>query len=396
MTEPELGSRALFPELEARAYLNHASVSPSSRRVREAVLALVDSYAREGFHAFASQVARRDRLRAKLAKLIGAEAAEIAFVQGTTHGVSDVALCFPFRPGDRILVFDGEFPANVTPWQRAAARAGATCVMLSAHAYREDEEAALARLADELERGGGRVRLVAVSAVQFQTGYRMPLAAMSALCRSAGARLFVDAIQAIGIVPFDVRALGVDYLASGSHKWMMGLDGVGFVYARSEVVSELVPSVAGWLSHVEPVSFLRESKAGKLRYDREIRRDIRFVEGGSLASIACAALEAAVDVIQALTPEAIHRHVNAYHDLLEPKLVELGFTSLRASRPEARSGTLSLLPPSHVEPAAVVATLSQEGIICSAPDGRLRLSPHWPNAQDEVDLVARALRRAVC
>ncbi len=107
------------------------------------------------------------------------------------------------------------------------------------------------------------MRLVAVSAVQFQTGLSMPLAEIGALCRAHGAELCVDAVQAVGVVPMDVEALGLDYLACGAHKWLLGLEATGFLYVRRERQPSLRPALAGWLSHEDAVSFLLEGP-GKL------------------------------------------------------------------------------------------------------------------------------------
>ncbi len=115
-----------------------------------------------------------------------------------------------------------------------------------------DDKSALARFSEALERG---VRLVAVSSVEFQTGFRMPVAELSRRCHAADAELCVDAIQGLGLVPMDVEAEGIDYLVCGSHKWLMAIDGVAFVYAAADKAAALRPHVAGWLSHESPVTF---------------------------------------------------------------------------------------------------------------------------------------------
>lgn len=386
-----LGSRELFPDLAARAYLNHAAMSPLSRPVREVIGRFVDEHAQKGLGALFTWFDQRRRLREKLASFIGAGPSEIAFVPSTTEGIVDIALCFPWKPGDRIVVLEGEFPTNVTPWQRAALRHELELVTLSADEFREDQAGALERLNGELER---EVRLVAVSAVQFQTGHRMPLEALATACHRAGCELFVDAIQALGVVPVDVGAMGVDYLVCGSHKWMMGLEGIAFVYAPTERAAELRPEVAGWLSHESPVSFLLEG-SGKLRYDRPIRTGIDFLEVGSISSIGCAALEASLDLLAELGPGAIFDHVNGYLDALEPKLVALGFESVRAKEPSRRSGILSVLPPAGVNVLSVQKSLAARGVACTTPDGYLRFSPHWPNAVDEVGYVIESVEASV-
>ncbi len=376
-----LGDRTLFPSLDGFAYLNHAAISPPSSEVRRGIGELLERYAASGLSAFMTYRDQRERVRGQLARLIGATSEEIALMPSTTRTVIDTALCLPWETGDRIVCLRGEFPTNVTPWQRAAATFGLEVVMLDADAFRTEE--GLEALGRELERG---VRLIAVSAVQFQTGLAMPLAAITERAHAAGAEVFVDAIQALGVLPFDVRALGIDYLGCGSHKWLMGTEGAGFLYVRSG--RSLVPRVAGWLSHEEPIRFLFEG-AGHLRYDRPIRRDPSFLESGAINGIGFVALEASVAAIESLGVPAIFEHVQRYHDALEPALIERGFASERHA--SQRSGILSARPPEGVDLRALVSALNERGVACTQPDGRLRFAPHWPNALDEVRGVVAAL-----
>lgn len=382
-----LGDRELFAELTVPVYANHAGISPASLPVRDAVVALLDDYMRRGAAAFPAWHEQRGRLRGKLAELIGAETADLAFLPNTTTGVIDIALCLPWQRGDRVVVFEGEFPANVTPWQRAAELFGLEVVMLPLGAYERSSEEGLARLGVELARG---VRLVAVSAVQFQSGLAMPVGAMARLCHAHGAEIFVDAVQAVGVVPLDVRALDVDYLACGSHKWLMGLEGGGFLYVKPSRVDALRPAVAGWLSHESGLRFLFEG-SGHLRYDRPILQRTSFVEAGNYNGASLAALEASVDLIMGLGVARIHAHVSAWHDILEPELTARGFTSLRAREPERRSGTLAVRSPEGRSIVQLQRALDRRGVACAVPDGVLRFAPHWPNSLDEVAHVTRAI-----
>jgi selenocysteine lyase/cysteine desulfurase len=389
---PKLGDRSLFPHLEARAYLNHGGISPASEAVRLAVHALVDDYTRRGSSAFVTWLEQRQRLKAKLAALVGARPGDLALAPNTTRGITDVALCFPWRAGDRVVLFEGEFPSNVTPWQRAAALFGLEVVFQRAAAFLDDEGGALERLDDELRRGA---RLVAVSAVEFQTGLRMPLAAMASLCHARGAELFVDGVQACGAVPLDVVSTGIDYLACGSHKWLMGLEGAGFLYVAPERASTLRPFVAGWLSHEGALRFLFEGP-GHLRYDRPLRSSADVFEGGNVNAAGCAALDASVSLLLELDVARVHEHVSRYLDALEGGLIARGFTSLRAARPEQRSNTLGVLAPPGASVVELARELGARGVVCALPDGVLRFTPHWPNGLDEVpgvlDAVDDALR----
>lgn len=385
-----LGDRSLYPELEAKAYLAYAATAPVSSRIQTAVAQLLHSYAARGNVAFFEWMEQRERLRQKLARLVGARAEDIALTSGTTRGIGDVALCLPWQAGDRVVLFEAEFPANVSPWQRAAELFGLRLDFVPmAHAV-EDEASFMEPLARLLAQG---TRLVAVSAVQFQTGLLMPLGRIAELCQRHGAELCVDGIQACGAVPLDVPALGIDYLVCGAHKWLLGLEGAGFLYARPERARRLLPRTAGWLSHEDGTRFLFAG-AGELRYDRPLKQSIQMLEGGSSSSIGFAALEAGLDPLLELGPAAILEHLGRYLDLLEPALVARGFASRRARTTSGRSGILSLQPPTGLTAPDLVLELRARGVFASMPDGLLRFAPHFPNALSEIETVLAAVDEA--
>ncbi len=366
-------------------YLAYAGVAPPSNAVRRAVAATLDLVATHGPGAFPVLGEQREGLRQSVARLIGAAAPEVAFVSGTTRGLLELAWCMPWKSGERVVVFRGEFPANVSPWQRASELFGLKLEFVSLAGAVRDLEPVLAELEAALKKG---VRLVAVSAVQFQTGLCMPLARISELCHRYGAELAVDAIQACGVVPLDVNALGIDYLACGAHKWLMGVEGAGFVYARN--AEKLVPRTAGWLSHQDALGFLLRGP-GELCYDQPLKRGIDFVEGSSSGSLALSALGASVDAILARGVEAIWKQVSHYLELLEAGLLERGLVSLRSPDPTARSGILSFEAPRSVTAAQLVAGLKARGVFASTPDGLIRFAPHYPNPDDEVPEILAAL-----
>ncbi|MGB1276796.1 MAG: aminotransferase class V-fold PLP-dependent enzyme, partial [Nannocystaceae bacterium] len=313
---------------------------------------------------------------------------DVGMCPSTTRGIADIALAINWKPGDRIIVFTGEFPANVTPWQQVARTFALELVFVSLEGFARNPEEGLAALEQALP----GTRLVAVSMVQFQTGLRMPICEMTALCHRYGAEILVDAVQGVGIVDFDATAAGIDYLSCGSHKWLMGFEGLGFVYIRKNRIHALTPRTAGWLSHEDPLGFLLNGKPGELRYDRPLRNSADFTEGGALNLLGIAALDAAVDCIEQIGVATIFQHVQAYLDALEPELVSRGFTSLRAPWAGGRSGSLSVELPSGVDLLELNAALAQAGIGCSTPDGKLRFAPHWPNCcERELPQILTAL-----
>jgi cysteine desulfurase/selenocysteine lyase len=388
---PQLGSRALFPDLQPQVYLAHAAVSPVSTPVRNAVLAVLDDYGRLGVGAFPPWIGQRQRLKEAIGRLIHAAPEDLALVQSTTAGLMALAVCLEWKRGDRVVLTRGEFPANVTPWQQAAKQFGLEIVWLpqpKPYAVREWLDALQVAL------NAGRVRVVALSAVQFQTGLRMPLDAIAPLCQRVGAELVIDAVQAFGAIPLDVAALGIDYMACGAHKWCNGVEGAGFLYVSPKRVAQLQPRMAGWLSHEDGLGFLFRG-AGLLKHDRPIRKSVDFLEIGNLSTASFAGMGAAVDVLESLGVAKIFAHVQPIVDALEAGLVARGFTSQRARATELRSCTLAMLPPPDIDLLLLHKQLTALGIAHSVPDGLLRLAPHWPNAMAEVPLVLAAADAAL-
>jgi cysteine desulfurase/selenocysteine lyase len=385
------GDKRLISRLEAKAYLNYAAIAPATEPVSRAVRELLDDYARVGNAALSKWLARREALRAQLGVLVGASADHIALAVSATSALGDLALCLPWQPGDGVLVGEGEFPGNVSPWQNAAQLFSLDVQFLPKLRTRDDDEF-LSALEARLR--AKRVRLVALSAVQFQTGIRAPLEAVVRLCRAYGAELAVDAIQALGVVPLDVTALDIDYLAGGAHKWLMALEGAGFLYAKPNCIRRLVPRTANWLSHEEGIRFLFEGP-GMLRYDRPIKESIQFMEGSSASGVGYAALEAALECILQLGVPAIFEHVTGYLDELEAGVIARGLRSLRPRDLARRSGILSFEPPAGLTAAGVIAALREREVYATMPDGLVRLAPHFPSSRDEIPLVLSALDMAL-
>ncbi|MFV8751992.1 aminotransferase class V-fold PLP-dependent enzyme [Nannocystaceae bacterium ST9] len=382
-----LGDRSGFPRLEARAYLAHSAIAPLSIAVEQAIEQVVHDYARRGAAAFMTWHERRGLLRSRAASLLGAEIDEVGFVANTTTAISTIALCFPWRPGDALLVLRGEFPGNVTPWQRAAELHGLRLEYLDVADFFGSSGVGLAKLEARLRTGD--VRLIACSAVQFQTGLRMPLRAIATLAHQHGAELFCDAIQALGALALDVRALGIDYLACGSHKWLMGSEGCALLWVARERLAGLRPHTAGWLSHEHAIDFLFEPD--QLRYDRPIRKQADFVEGGAYPTIGLAALATAIEPLLELGSAAIEAHVHAYLDELEAGLLARGLVSLRSPVVEQRSGILAIRTPPGHDALRIQRGLDARGIAMTIPEGLLRFAPHWPNHRREIPEVLAAI-----
>lgn len=385
-----LGDRSLFPDLSCTAYLAHAAIAPLSAPVCDRIAEVTHAYAKGGVAGFVEWTPRLREVRKDFAEHISADPREVAFISNTTHGVIDIAFAVPWKKGDRVIVFDGEFPGNITPWQQAAEEFQLELCWHSLEPFERAADEGLAELERALERG---VRLVAVSAVQYKTGLRMPLAEMAALCHRYDAELFVDAIQAVGATPIDVSC-GIDYLSTGSHKHLMGAEGAGFLYVAERCAGKCHPRLAGWLSHQDPTEFLIRDEP-TLRYDNPLKTSAQVFEIGTTSIIGFAALGASIELLSQFEQGAIHAHVNAYLDALEQGLIARGFSSHRPHTASLRSTLLGVGVPEGVSLTRLSKGLRGRGIICNTPDGLLRFSPHWPNHLDEVPQVLTAVDQAL-
>lgn len=355
--------------------------------MQAAVARVLGMQAELGQGLFPEAEALRARVRTKLAAVLGTRPENVALTSGTSHSLTQLALSFPWRSGDAVLLFQGEFPANVTPWRSARRLYGLEEHWLSLDGAERDPDCVLGPLEAKLKQG---VRLVAVSAVQFQTGLRMPLAEMAALCHRYDAEIAVDAIQAAGVMPLETDAWGLDYVAGGAHKWLMGVEGVGYLAVGADRVRSMKPVTAGWLSHERPIEFLLGGSQ-RLDYERPLLETARVFESGSGSVLGVAALEAALGAILELGVGAIFEHVTHYLDELERGLEARVLDHGRARYTAGRSGILSLRLPAGADLGAVALGLKSRGIACGTPDGWLRFAPHYPNSLAEIPEVLAAL-----
>lgn len=363
--------RAEFPSCETRIHMNHAGLSPLPRRVAETVR----SFAEQALHLAPGTSAGWERhaeqVRTTFARLVGARRSEIAFVRNTSEGISLVASGLDWREGDNVVALADEYPANVYPWW-GLRRLGVETRMVA----RPHSRFGVDEVRPSID---GRTRVVAVSAVDWQTGFRADLAALATVCRESGVLLVVDGIQSVGALCTDVHAEGIDCLALGGHKWLLALEGSGALFVSERVVEQIEPVLLGWKSVEDGDRYLP--------YHFDLRRDAGRFEPGSPSHVNILALGAALDLLLEVGPEKIEARVLEIVERLADGLRVRGATIVGPWRGRERSGILNFRLPDR-DPSAVVAALSRAGVVARERGGGVRLAPHFYN--DEQD-VARLL-----
>ena len=367
---------AEFPWTSDTIYLNNASIGPLPERTR---LALDEfNRGRAAPHKLPDRelFAMLAETRKRIARLLGATAEEIALTVNTGFGIGMAARALPLEPGDIVLVSDKEFPANVYPWLRLKDRGVSMELVPTTAEGWPDEARLLERLRDP------RVRVLAVSLVQFSNGYLVDLERLSAATRESGAFLVVDAIQGIGQVPVDLSRTRVDVLACGGQKWLLSPWGSGFVYVRRDLIGSLDPAITGWLSFEGTDDLTRLTL-----YDDTLRSDARRFELMTLPYQDFAGLNVSLDLLLSIGIDRIRDHLRALH---RPVLAWAEATGARVVSPggASASGILCVAPD---EVQQVHRRLKAARIVCSLREGAIRLSPHCFNTVAEMERVAQTL-----
>jgi len=362
--------RDRFPVTKNLIYLNHAAVAPLPRPCADAMKWLADDAMEYGSLHYDQWLDAYEGLRVAAARLIGADRGEIAMVKNTSEGIATVAMGLNWRPGDKIIAFREEFPANFYPWLRLGSDR-CTIVWLS-----------VTDSLDTIDRACRGAKLLAISFVQYLSGLRVDLNAIGEICRRRGCFFFVDAIQGMGAFPLDVRAANIDALAADGHKWMLGPEGCGILYVRKERQDSVFPAEFGWTN-----------VAGYNDYasrDMTLRSDAGRYECGTLNTIGCFGLRASIELILEVGVERIGPAVQALAGQLAEGAARKGYQLLGERTDENGSGIIALNK-DGVDSRRIVRDLKDRGIIAAPRQGFVRFSPHFYISPEDIERVVEEL-----
>src|SRR5437879_5107367 len=358
--------RSEFPIFRDRIYLNTCSLGALGERTRRKVAEFLDLWQSRGAAAWYDVWWESlGDLRARYARLIGAEASEIALAPSISVAVSAVAESLDYGKRPKVVVTSLDFPTVAYQWLAKRPRGVELVVVESPDQVTVPVEA-IARAVDD------RTVLVATSHVYFTSGAIQDIKRVADAARQCGALSLVDAYQSVGQVPVDVKAAGVDFLTAGGLKWLLGGPGIVLLYVRDEVARRLAPGIVGWFGHKNQLDFAPRAL--------ELHDDARRFELGTPALAAVYAQLGGLDYIDEIGVPAIRRVTAALTEDLVARGGEYGFRPKVAPRAEDRSAIV-MLP--AADPAAGVRHLAAGGIIADARPGHVRLSPFFYNVQDD-------------
>ncbi len=371
---PPLG-RDQFDLAPGLAYLNHAAVGVLPRATHGMLQEMIDAHARAGVLGVAPYEMDLPGLRRRIGAFAGGSGDEIALLRNTGDGATIVAQGLDLQPGDEIITAANEFGSNAYPWLVLRER-GVIVRLLDAPRERMTPDVLRAAIS-------ARTKLVAVSWVTFDDGYRHDLTALAEVAHAAGALFVVDAIQGLGAFPLDVRQVPIDALYAGGAKWLMGLQGVGFLWLRASLLDRVALRLPGWRSVEDIWNFLD--------YDQPPAPNASRFEGGTPNIIGALSLATSMDVLAGAGVDRIGAHVLALTDRLCEGAAARGYTiDGDRSREDVKSGIVRIRR-DGVDPIAVGKRVGAAGMCVTYRASGIRVSPHGYNTADEIDALLAEL-----
>ena len=361
--------RTQYPIVEKCVFWDCAAVSPISRSVGDAMARQIGLQCADIRDAANASPTVQQAGRNLAAKLVGTTLERVAYIQNTSHGMSLVALGLDWLAGDNIVVAEFEFPSNYLIWESLAAKG----VQVRKLKPRDGE----LRAEDLRALTDSRTRVVAVSQVQFYSGFRVDLAAIADVCSHNDTLLVVDGTQSVGLLDVDIIRDGVDVIVVSAHKWMLGPLGIGFMAFSERAFERIRPSVIGWLSVNEPFSFHRRL---------DFLPDARRFEPGTENAAGIFGLAKRLEEIDTIGVLSLGEQVREEARRSDFEIV--------SDWPQASQSGIVLLRSRKVRIDVLFKRLSDEGVRCSVRNDAIRLSPHYFSNMNEVAQVLDVLRSA--
>ncbi|POA21399.1 aminotransferase [Pseudomonas sp. FW300-N1A1] len=358
-----------FVQAPGLRYLNHAAVAPWPNRAATAVSRFAQENVLLGARDYPDWMALEQRLRERLKRLLNAPSTDdIALVKNTSEALSFVAFGLTWASGDQIVISDEEFPSNRIVWEALTAQ-GVEVVQVSLKG--DDPEGAL------LTACGPRTRLMSVSAVQFASGLRLDLQRLGAGCKQQDVLFCIDAIQQLGALPFDVQSYQCDFAMADGHKWMLGPEGLGVFYVRSDLREQLKLHEFGW--------HMLEHMGDYNRTTWEPAKSARRFECGSPNMLGVMALEASLSLLEEVGMEQVAALIAERVQWLQEGLSTIAGVKLHSPLNPARRGGIFSFSIDGIDNQVLYETLKAQQVVCIPRGPGIRFSPHFYTEKRVID-----------
>lgn len=368
-------ARSYFPYLKKGIiYFNHASTAPISTEVKKRIDDFIRERSEEALDDYWAFKTVADETKNIIGEMINSSSDRIAFLDNTTNGIIWLALGIDWKPGDRIILNDVEFPANVYPFLQLKEKGVEIDFIKSTNGI---------VTADEIINAvQPRTKLISISFVQFLSGYRIDLEKIGKVCKENGIIFSVDSIQGLGAIRLDVEKFNIDFLANGTQKWLLGLQGLAFIYVRNELQDKMKSAPIGWLAVKDAWNLLD--------FDLTTKETAERFQPGTLNNLGIYAFNSSMKLFKEFGFDEIEKQVLNNSKYFIEELEKIGYKLQLHNLPEKHlSGIVSFKSENAQK---IFDNLSQKKIVCSLREGYIRFAPHFYNTRHEIDLVIDTMK----
>ena len=368
--------RSYFPALERYTYLNSAAISPIPRTAVQAIISQLEDVSTHGSAHFTEWIAAKSRARSLVASMLNVRDENIAFTRNTSDGFAATAAGIDWAEGDNIVSFAGEFPSNFYPWRRIRDKYGVELRLCPEREGRIDMDEFVSRI-------DANTKLVAISSVQFASGFSSDLERIGEAARSVDALFAVDIIQGLGARGYDLTGLGVDIASGASHKWLCAPEGCGILFISDKARERVEPALTGWISVETPWDFENREQPWK--------PNALAWESGTGASALFYGLEQSLKLLSDTGLGNIEKYLDELSDQLCEMLAGKDYDILSSRAPGEKSPIVCIKHRGGIHCSDIAAHLQKADIIVSPRNDRLRIAPHFYNNLEDIEKLIAEL-----
>ena len=367
--------RELFPHIKkGKIYFNHAATGPFSKNVLSVVNDYLLQRSETNIDNFPELIKIVGETKNYLCQMLNCTADRIAFLDNTSNGMNTLAQGIKWKKGDSILLNDLEFPANVYPFLNLEKEGVEVEFVKSRNGIVSADD-----IISSIKPG---TRLISISFVQFLTGYKADLAKIGNVCREKGIIFSVDAIQGLGAFTLDVEKNKIDFISCGTAKWLLGMQGLAFIYISEKLQQTLEPKYVGWLSV--------ENAWNHLDYNLKLKKTADSFQSGTINALGVFGLLPSLKLFADFGYKNVEERIIENSAYFIKKLLEIGIHPILENCDiKNLSGIVSF---KHENAMRILEELRKKEIYCSVREGMIRLSPHFYNTKEEIETVVGEIK----
>jgi selenocysteine lyase/cysteine desulfurase len=356
-------------------YFNHASTGPFSSLAVNRLINFLNEKSESKIDDYSSFLKVLEETKILLAELINCNVDRTAFLDNTSNGLNIIANGIEWKKGDRILLNDVEFPSNVYPFLNLK-RFGVEVDFVKSESGIVTADQIINSIKPE-------TKLISVSFVQFLSGYKVDLEKIGSYCRANDIIFCVDGIQGIGAMSIDVRKYKIDFLSCGTQKWLLGMQGLAFIYVDEKLQKKMVPANIGWLSV--------ENAWNLLDYKLDLKTSANVFQGGTLNSFGIYAFNTSLKLFKDFGFANVESEILSNTKYFISKLESAGLSCVLSKCSDSKLSGIVTIKPKN--PEKIFEHLEKNKIFCSIREGLIRFAPHFYNTHHEIDKVVEELQK---